>query len=196
LSTPEPARNVRLLEVEKLEKLISSAPHLTADQRAYVIDRWLHQIRWWDRRAREASRWYFSLRLVIVIGGVLVPYLTSATFSPRVEPWLRNAASIVSLLVAACAALDALYGWGAFWLEKRRAGELLKIEGWLFFHRAGGYKDSSDGFADFVTQVESQIAAEVGEYVSTARRMQEGQQPTKPNGAKKEPPNTGIEPTR
>ena len=196
MSTTEQGHDVRLLEVKKLETLIRSVPDLADDQRQYLVDRWLHQIRWWDRRARQASRWYFSLRLVIVVGGVAIPYLTAATFSPKVDFWLRNAASVVRLLVAACAALEALFGWGGFWLEKRRAGELLKVEGWLFFHRAGIYKDSSDRFSDFVTKVESQIAAEVGEYVSTARKVQEDQQPAKASGEKQRPPNTGTEPTR
>jgi Protein of unknown function (DUF4231) len=173
MSTVKKESDLKLLEVEKLERLISLVPNLTEDQRNYLIDRWLHQIRWWDKRARQASRWYFSLRLVMVIGGILVPSLIAANFSTEVDPWLRLAGSVASLLVAACAGLEALYGWGGFWLEKRRAGELLKVEGWLFFHRAGTYKDSTDRFADFVTRVESQIAAEVGEYVATARKAQE-----------------------
>ena len=42
-----------------------------------------------------------------------------------------------------------------------------------------------------MTNVESQIAAEVGEYVSTARKAQEGQQPANTSGKGKGPSNTG-----
>jgi len=92
------------------------------------------------------------------------------SFSPEVEPWVRRAAALVSLLTAGAAGIEALYGWGGIWIEKRRAAELLKVEGWSFLHGGGPYRGRpvNDGFPDFVTQVESQIAAEVGEYVAAA----------------------------
>jgi Protein of unknown function (DUF4231) len=164
---------LRLVDVPQLEALIESA-RLNANQKEYLRKRWLHQIRWWDDRAWEARRKYFRLRLIIVLGGVLVPFLTIGSFDARLDPWIRRTAAAVSLLVAASAALEALYGWGAIWLEKRRAAELLKVEGWLLLHRGGRYKDQPEAevFPEFVTEVESQIAAEVGEYVAVAQSVQ------------------------
>jgi hypothetical protein len=83
-------------------------------------------------------------------------------------------AAAVSLVVAASAGLEALYGWGDIWLEKRKAAELLKVEGWLFVHKAGKYKamNAKDRFPSFVNAVEAQIAAEVGEYVLRAQSAQ------------------------
>lgn len=76
--------------------------------------RWLHQFRWWDKRAADSRRWYYSVRVIIVLGGILLPFLTTAS-------------------------------------EGRTVIE---------------------AFPDFVTEVESQIAAEVGEYVAIAQRAQ------------------------
>jgi hypothetical protein len=173
------SKTLQLLDVEKIESLINGSPGLDEEQRNYLRDRWLQRILWWNDRSREAKCRYFLSRCVIVIGGVLVPYLTSAHFSAQADPWLRHAGSILSLIVAACAGLEALYGWGGIWLEKRRAAELLTIEGWLFLQRAGAYQNkvSADSFPEFVTEIESKIAAEVGEYVAVAQRAQNAQVP-------------------
>jgi hypothetical protein len=166
--------DVQLVDIETLNKLIDATPNLESFQLEYLKNRWLHQIRWWNQRAWEARTYYFCLRRIIVVGGILVPFLIAATIAPRVDPWLRYAGTIISLVVAMCAALEALYGWGGIWLDKRRAAELLKVEGWLFFHGGGSYKEGPIGkrFSDFVTEVESKIAAEVGEYVAIAQKGQ------------------------
>lgn len=188
---------LKLVDVIQLERLIEDAG-LNGTQKEYLRKRWLHQIRWWDGRAWGARKNYFRLRVIIVLGGVLVPFLTTASFGQSIQPWVRRAAAVVSLVVAACAALEALYGWGAIWLEKRRAAELLKVEGWLLLHNGGRYKGQTEAnaFPEFVSEVESQIAAEVGEYIAVAQSAQ-----TRPNAAptgqpeRGKPPNTPLSPT-
>jgi hypothetical protein len=170
-------RKALLLDVEKIERLINDSPDLSKEQKNYLRDRWLERILWWNSRSRWAKRLYFSSRCVIVVGSILVPYLTSASFSEQTDPSLRRAGSIVSLIVAACAGIEALFGWGGIWLEKRRATELLTIEGWLFLQSAGQYKNKipAGSFPEFVTEVESKIASEIGEYVAIAQRGQGSQ---------------------
>jgi hypothetical protein len=174
---PDEKEQVDLIEVKKLKDLIAAAAWLDKDQRAYLMERWLHQVRWWNQRSWEARRYYFGLRSVVVVGAVLSPFLVSVHLSDGVDPWLRFAGAIVSLAVAICAGLEALYGWGGIWLEKRRAAELLKVEGWLFLHRAGSYRqlEAPAAFNGFVTNVESQIASEVGEYVTVAEKARNAQ---------------------
>jgi hypothetical protein len=164
---------LKLVDVGQLELLINDAV-LDEPQKEYLRKRWLHQIRWWDKRTWEARRRYFRLRVTIVLGGVLLPFLTTTSLGGL---WAQRLAAIVSLLVAASAALEALYGWGSIWLEKRRAAEVLKAEGWVFLYGGGVYRDhpQKETFADFVTEVESQISAEVGEYVAVTRKAQESQ---------------------
>lgn len=178
---------LKLVDVIQLERLIEDA-RLNEAQKEYLRERWLHQIRWWDSRAWGARKNYFRLRVTIVLGGVLAPFLMTASFSAPIDPWLRWAAPVVSLVVAACAAIEALYSWGAIWLEKRRAAELLKVEGWLLLHNGGRYKGKTeaDAFPEFVTEIESQIAAEVGEYITVAQSAQ-----TRPNAAPTGQPEPG-----
>jgi Protein of unknown function (DUF4231) len=175
---------LKLVDVAQLEALIEGA-RLDEVQKEYLRKRWLHQIRWWDGRAWEARKRYFRFRTIIVLGGVIVPFLTTASFNPQMEPWMRGAGAFISLIVAACAALEALYSWGGIWLEKRRAAELMKVEGWLLLHGAGRYKEQTEAaaFPEFVTEVESQIAAEVGEYIAVAQSAQTRPSPKAPDTA-------------
>jgi hypothetical protein len=54
--------------------------------------------------------------------------------------WILAVASIiVSLVVAICAGLESVFGFGDIWREKRMAAELIKSEGFGFLQLAGGY---------------------------------------------------------
>jgi len=72
-----------LVDVAKLQALIEAAPGLDPSRKDYLRKRWLHQIRWWDKRAWEARKRYFGLRVAIVVGGVLLPFLTTASFGNK-----------------------------------------------------------------------------------------------------------------
>jgi len=66
--------------------------------------------------------------------------------------------------------------YGEVWREKRRAAELLKVEGWQYLQRCGKYlqvdvpKDKPEeyyrmAFPLFAAEVENMIAKEVSEYL-------------------------------
>jgi Protein of unknown function (DUF4231) len=158
-------------DVAKVEDLITSRK-LPPDDEQYLRERWLERIRWWDHRATTSRRKFLTSRCIVVVGGVLIPFLTSEAVRLPGNDFLNYVATFVALLVAASAALEALFNWGGVWLKKRRAAELLKVEGWLFLHRAGHYRDAESTFATFVSAVESRIGGEIGEYLA-------GQEPAK-----------------
>ena len=81
---------------------------------------------------------------------------------------LFGTAGVISAAVAAAATWEGVANFGQIWLEKRRAAELLKVEGWLFLQRADKYRrvQPQVAFSAFATEVERQIAKEVGEYVA------------------------------
>jgi len=159
---------IALVDPEQLAHVIDHLKDaLTPHQVEFLKARWLHQLIYWDQRSRHARHIYFALRAVTVLGGVTIPVLTSLSLvnPPRASTSL--AAAIIGALVAAAAAWEGVANYGQVWLEKRRAAELLKVEGWLYFQQADRYADLDSGaaFPRFAAEVERLIAKEVGEYV-------------------------------
>ena len=160
-----------LVEPAKLLILIDKQPDAYQD---YLRDRWLAMVIWWDSRSDKAKRSYFSLRILVVVGGVLIPVLTAihTIFQSHtiIAPTISIALASVGAIVAGAAAWDGVQNYGDVWREKRRAAELLKTEGWLFMNAGGQYAAAAklaDPFNRFVTEVEAMIAREVGEYLKS-----------------------------
>ena len=163
-------RKIPLVDVKQLAAVIERlGDELGPLQIEFMKARWLHQIIYWDQRSRDARWKYFSLRLILVLGGVSIPVLISLGAQASAERSLTVAAAVISAAVAAAAAWEGVANYGQIWLEKRRAAELLKVEGWLFLQRADKYagQDYTTTFAIFAGEVERLIAKEVGEYVAS-----------------------------
>ena len=160
---------VPLVDVQKIVAAIDQlGKELEPRQIEFIKSRWLHQVEYWDQRSRGARWKYFGLRGIMVLGGVSIPVILSVGpdfFGGRTP---AIAASIVSAIVAAAAAWEGVANYGQIWLEKRRAAEILKCEGWLFLQRADKYAGQTFPIATalFAAEVERQIAKEVGEYVA------------------------------
>jgi hypothetical protein len=104
----------------------------------------------------------------MVLGGVSIPVILSVGPDFLGSRMPTIIASVVSAIVAAAAAWEGVANYGQIWLEKRRAAEILKCEGWLFIQRADKYAGQTFQIAAalFAAEVERQIAKEVGEYVA------------------------------
>ena len=142
-----------------------------AKRNEYVNARWLKYVEWWDDRAAVAKRKYFALRIAVVISGALIPALVGLrelhVWGDRA--WIFAVASIIaSLVVAICAGVEGLFGFGDIWREKRAAAELIKSEGFSFLQLTGDYKDfksHADAFQRFAANVEGLIRSEIKEYI-------------------------------
>ena len=156
-----------LVTLEMLEGIITSAK-VDPSQELYLKSRWADMVMWWHSRA-EGARWkYMLLRAIVVVGGVLIPVLSTIAMNPSYHQIVTIATAAVGSLVAAAAAWEGVANYGEVWREKRRAAELLKVEGWQFLQLSGKYQ--TDGalkvaFPRFVNEVETMIASEVGEYL-------------------------------
>ncbi len=149
---------------------------MSEDKKEWMRDRWLDQVSWFDRRAREANRRYYALRVIAITGGVLVPALVSVNpgnSSFWVWDWVKPMAFIISLMVAASVGLDSFFHFGERWRHFRRTAELLKTEGWLFIEGGGRYKqhqhraDFHDRFFPlFATKVEELVRRDVEVYLT------------------------------
>jgi len=163
----------KLVTREMLEKLVESLP----DNRpydAYLKGRWIGMVMWWHQQSVGAKWKYFTLRALIIIGGVLLPVATTVSAYLGWNSHIALLVAVTGALVAACTAWEGVKNYGETWREKRRAAELLKVQGWLFLNRCGKYEPAEvaahkagkhAAFGLFVTEVEAMIAREVGEYL-------------------------------
>jgi hypothetical protein len=101
------------------EHLIDAA-QLDDHQREFLKLRWLDQLTWMESKAGKAQRFYYSLRLVTIIGAVVVPALVAAG---SLDGWPGHAAQIgtwiVSLIVAISAAVEGFFQFGQRWRNYR-----------------------------------------------------------------------------
>ena len=169
--------------LDKLERAIALLA-MADDKKEWMRDRWLDQVRWFDKRAAQANFRHSSLRVVAITGGVLVPGLVSVSSGQSsfwFRDWARPLAFVVSLLVAVAVGLDGFFHYGDRWRHFRRTAELLKTEGWLFIEGGGRYKehqhraDFHDRFFPlFATKVEELVRRDVEVYLT--RIVQEKQE--------------------
>lgn len=157
----------QLVTREDLTQLVDSVAAVR-EYDEYLKRRWIGMVMWWHSRSKVARRKYFGLRAVVVIGGVLLPVLTTLSTRPGWQLDTTLAIAITGAIVAAAAAWEGVANYGDIWREKRRSAELLKVEGWLFLELCGKYEaDKSHAIAihRFVAEVETLVAREVGEYL-------------------------------
>jgi hypothetical protein len=160
------------------EGLIDAAT-LDERQREFLKLRWLDQLLWMEGKASKAQWFYYRVRLVTIIGAVVVPGLVplttldgSAGSAAQIATW------IVSLVVAISAAVEGFFQFGQRWRNYRSTAERLKIEGWLFFQRAGPYAavdgQHVDAFGTFAIRVEDIIQKEVESYITDVATEKQG----------------------
>jgi hypothetical protein len=156
-----------LVSREQLDPLIDGMQELEP-YREFIKRRWVGMVMWWHNRSVEARQKYVLFRVMVVVGGVLIPVLSVVHMLPGWGPVVSVLIAIVGAIVAGSAAWEGVANYGEIWREKRRAAELLKVEGWQFFQLCGKYKDYKThdiAFPYFAAEVENMIAREVGEYL-------------------------------
>lgn len=168
------ARNERDADRTKrqFEKIIA-ALELNDLQRQFVLDRWLDQLLWFEDKAHLNQRRYYTLRLVTIVGGVIVPALVSLSVHDRdVTDALTWTTFGLSLVVAIAAALDGFFRHGERWRSFRRVAELLKAHGWQFFELSGPYRAPTHAraFPAFSAQVEAVIQEDLKAFIAQGAR--------------------------
>lgn len=161
----------------RLAEAMEALP-LTDVERRYVRARWLDQLNWMGAKADSAQRLYYGLRLATVVGAVAVPAVVSINVGGDTNQVVRWLAFGLGLLVAVCASIEQLFGFGERWQGFRTGEERLKAEGWSFYELTGPYRrfrDHSSACKAFVSRVESVIRRDV-EYFMTEVAATPGEQ--------------------
>lgn len=134
-----------------LEDLLDDVKEL-APYRRFMEKRWIGMVMWWHERSVAARRRYFFLRAVVILGGVTIPVLTTLSLLDGWGTPTAVAIAVVGAIVAGGAAWEGIANYGEVWRDKRRAAELLKVEGWQFIQLVGKYepvdgKDATKSYA-------------------------------------------------
>lgn len=137
----------------------------------YIEQRAKQYQAWYDKKAVSAKATYLRMRTAIVLGGVVVPVIVNSTL-----PGKEIVASIISLVVAACVALESVYHYREQWKNYRSTEQFLGREQVLFLTGEGGYKEFKSAQAAFIYFVERCEGAIEVENASTLNIMTLAQQ--------------------
>lgn len=89
------------------------------------------------------------MRTAIVLGGIIVSVIVNSAL-----PAKEMLASIISLIVVACAALESVYHYREQWKNYRSTEQFLGREQVFFLTGEGGYKEFKSAQAVFIYFVE------------------------------------------
>lgn len=172
----------QLVDEQALRAVIDKLEGLSDEQKQRIRDRWLNYVVWWDSRARTSKRWHYGLRMIVVVGGVVIPALIGGAAMPTLLGLqgskvnvIQGVAFVVSVIVGVAATFEELFRFGEIWRDKRGAAEALKGEGWRYFQLVGKYNNKShdDAYADFASAVEDMIEHEIKDYLLVTRSKEE-----------------------
>ena len=181
--------NPVLVDLAKLRELIAGLELDDPRRNEYLNARWLKYVEWWDSRASKAKWKYLALRSAVVIGGALIPALVALRelkLFADADLVFAVGSIVVSLVIAICAGLESLFGFGDIWREKRNAAEVIKCEGFSFLQLTGkyGFNTHVDAYKTFASNVEDLILSEIREYMVAVSPKQS----PPPSGGPQPPP--------
>nr|WP_255251975.1 DUF4231 domain-containing protein [Nitrosomonas ureae] len=104
---------------------------------------------WYPQRSRLSESHLLRMRTAIVLGGVIVSVIVNSAL-----PAKEMLASIISLIVVACAALESVYHYREQWKNYRSTEQFLGREQVFFLTGEGGYKEFKSAQAVFIYFVE------------------------------------------
>jgi hypothetical protein len=136
----------------------------------FMKARWLDQVLWLEGRATKERDRHYSLRLLTIIGGVIVPAMVGfKSTNPKIEEIVGWTAFGLSQAVAVSAAIEEFFAHGEKYKQFRNTAENMKIEGWQFLQMAGPYsqfESHDDAYATFAYHVEQLIQKDVQGFVA------------------------------
>lgn len=195
----ENERKKPLVDLDECQILeVINGIDLREPQKVYLRSRWMKQVMWWEKRARDDKGWYFGLSLIALISSAITTAISGINLAGNVtnikfplpvysfNPFPSvdvNSFSIpisalvlfFSLIVTISTGWERLYKHNEVYLRKRQHAELLKIEFWRFLQQIDRCRceNRDEAFSVFVDRVEDLIDKEIGGYVQLYKNKTE-----------------------
>jgi hypothetical protein len=152
---------------------------VTEMQKRFLKSRWLDQLLWFEKKSTLNQKRYYTLRLVTIVGGVIVPAIVGINVrADKVAVTLSWVTFSLSLVVAIAAAVEGFFRYGERWRTFRRTAEGLKAQAWQYFQLTGPYKGYSKhrtAFAPFAAQVELLVQQDLEAFIAQQNQAQGAQ---------------------
>jgi hypothetical protein len=159
---------------------------LDAMQKRFLRARWLDQLLWFEKKAGSNQKRYYTLRLVTIVGGVIVPAIVGINVrGDNVAVALSWVTFSVSLVVAIAAAVEGFFRYGERWRTFRRTAEGLKAQAWQYFQLVGPYAgmEHANAFPMFAAQVELLVQQDLEAFIAQQNQAQGAQAATEQTDA-------------
>jgi len=146
-------------------------------QKQFMKNRWLDQLLWLEGRATQSRNWYYRLRLLTIIGGVIVPALVGLNLADNenIKQVLGWCAFGISQVVAISASVEEFFHYGERYRQYRSTAEMMKSEGWEFLQLSGRYEEKDnhvDSYSLFASRIETLIQKDVEGYINQLAQQQ------------------------
>jgi hypothetical protein len=119
------------------------------------------QIHWYDRKSRDAKRWYLRLKVVQIVTAAAIPVL--ATVWPE-KAWIGGGMGAVIVVLEG---LQQLFQHHSHWTQYRSTCERLRHEKYLWMAHAGPYARSHKPDVMLAERVEGIVSQEQASWTSS-----------------------------
>ncbi|MFP4008241.1 MAG: DUF4231 domain-containing protein [Spirulinaceae cyanobacterium] len=145
-------------------------------RKEFLKNRWLDQVLWLEGRAKKEQNRHYTLRMITIVGGVIVPALVGFNSNDsRIREIVNWSALGLSQAVAISAAIEEFFSHGEKYRSYRNTSENLKIEGWQFLQLSGPYRQFEEhgkAYSIFAERVEQYIMQDVQGFISQLEESQ------------------------
>ena len=141
----------------------------------YIEERLQKQKKWYEEKANQNTKLFFSYQTVIIILGATIPVIVALeTVIKPLVVWGGPITAVISAIIAIYAGLDKLKQPQPNWFNYRANEEMIKKEEWFYKFRAGVYRDLNEEEANnfLVERIESIISADIARMTSLTEKRE------------------------
>lgn len=145
----------------------------------YIEERVKIQRQWYEQKATENKKTFFSYQTIIIILGAIIPVMVAfESVVPFLKEYGGPISAVISAIISIYAGLDKLKQPQPNWFNFRANEESLKKEEWLYKYKAGPYKNllEKEARIQFVERVESIISSDITRTMTLGGKDQEDDQ--------------------